>query len=183
MNKKIYEPQTSSFWSNLFKNPTEMDELEDILLSMPPFRELKEKPFYALLELVHNRAYEENEYVFYQGDPGIGLYIILDGEISISQQFSSGKKFEITQLTKGDFFGEVALLDDETRSASAITTRKSKLAVIFKPDLDEYMNKYPKDGVKILRGISQIIAKRLRTMNQDYYNIYTSNIILTKEEL
>jgi len=76
---------------------------------------------------------------------------------------------------KGDFFGELALVDGEKRSASAIANTDTKLSVIFKPDLDEYIEKYPKKGLKILQGIAEITAIRLRTLNEDYFYLRTRN--------
>lgn len=161
----------SSFWANLFKTPAKKDELEEVLISMPPFKKLGNKPLRTLIKLIHNRAYTANEYVFYQNDPGIALYVIIKGEILITEE-TDGDRFDLATLSRGDFFGELALLDEEKRSASAIAMKDSQIAVIFKPDLDEFVETYPKEGIKILRGISQIVATRLRNLNQDYFTLY-----------
>ena|SRR3989339_864149 len=161
----------SSFWANLFKTPTEKSELEEVLLSMPPFKNLSNKSIKLLMKVIHNRIYAANEYVFFQGDPGIGLYLIVGGEILITEEMD-GERFDLALLTRGDFFGELALLDEEKRSASAIALKDSQLAVIFKPDLDEFVETYSKEGIQILRGISQIVATRLRNLNQDYFTLY-----------
>lgn len=168
----------SSFWSNLFKDPTTKSEIEEVLQSMPPFKFLGEKSLNHLLKLIHYRVYAPGEIIFFQGDPGIGLYIIVNGEVLISEEMEDGERFDLAHLERGDFFGELALLDEEKRSASAVALKESQLAVIFKPDLDEFVETYPKEGVKILRGISQIIATRLRNMNRDYFTLY--NRIRTK---
>ncbi len=161
----------SSFWANLFKTPTEKSELEEVLLSMPPFKYLSNKNIKLLMKVIHNRIYAANEYIFFQGDPGIGLYLIIRGEILITEEID-GERFDLAMLTRGDFFGELALLDEEKRSASAIALKDSQLAVIFKPDLDEFVETHSKVGIQILRGISQIIATRLRNLNQDYFTLY-----------
>jgi len=171
MENNHQEMTKSSFWTNLFKNPTEKSELEEVLLSMPPFKNLSNKNIKLLMKVLHNRIYAANEYIFYQGDPGIGLYLIIRGEISITEEID-GERFDLALLTRGDFFGELALLDDEKRSASAIALKDSQLAVIFKPDLDEFVETHSKDGIQILRGISQIVATRLRNLNQDYFTLY-----------
>ncbi|MBI5476201.1 MAG: cyclic nucleotide-binding domain-containing protein [Ignavibacteriales bacterium] len=161
----------SSFWANLFKTPTEKSELEEVLLSMLPFKNLSNKNFKLLMKVIHNRIYAANEYIFFQGDPGIGLYLIIRGEILITEEID-GERFDLAMLTRGDFFGELALLDEEKRSASAIALKDSQLAVIFKPDLDEFVETHSKVGIQILRGISQIVATRLRNLNQDYFTLY-----------
>lgn len=163
---------SSSFWTNLFKTPTEKSDLEQVLLSMPPFKNLSNKNFASLLKLFHNRVYAPNEYIFYQNDPGIGLYVIINGEILITFEAEDNERFDLAHLTRGDFFGELALLDNENRSASAIALKDSQLAVIFKPDLDEFIEAHPVEGIKILRGMTQIISRRLRNLNQDYIELY-----------
>lgn len=165
------ETTRSSFWANLFKTPTEKSELEEVLLSMPPFKKLNPGNLKILMKLMHNRVYAANELIFHQGDPGTGLYTIIKGEVIISQE-EDDERWELALLNRGDFFGELALLDDERRSASATALKETQLAVIFKPDLDNFVETYPKDGIKILRGISHIVATRLRNLNQDYFNLY-----------
>lgn len=171
----------SNFWANLFKAPTEKDDLEQVLSTMPPFKNLTSKDYKLLLSIIHNRVYSANEFIFYQGDPGIGLYIIQEGEVVIERLINENIKLEMARFTRGDFFGELALLDEDTRSASAIAVKDSRLAVIFKPDLDEFIEKYPRKGLNIIQGISQIIARRLRNVNQDFVKLYVNSITNNKE--
>lgn len=167
-NKNIIH---SSFWSNLFKNKTHGSEVIHILEKIPPFSELSKKDIQNLYKLLHTRDYLAGEYIFYQGDPGIGLYLIEEGTIEIQRMDESGNLFPLATFSKGDFFGELAMIDGEKRSASAIASSDTKLVVLFKPDLDEYVKKYPGKGVKILQGFSLIIISRLRKLNEDYFYI------------
>ncbi len=173
----------STFWTNFFKAPTESDELEAVLKSMPPFKNLERKYLQHLIELMHNRLYAENEYIFYEGDPGIGLYIVRSGEVAITRKNKNGETKELARLKKGDFFGELAMLDNEIRSASAIAVSETTVTVIFKPDLEEFINKFPAKGIHVLRGLAEIIAVRLRTLNKEYSEILDkcSNYLEEKE--
>jgi len=171
-NKKTIH---SSFWANIFHTPTESDELVQSLQAIPLFKSLNRRDVADLLGIIHNRNYIAGEYIFYQGDPGIGLYLIREGEVQIIRESEKGDKVPLAVFHKGDFFGELALVDSEKRSASAITNSDTKLSVIFKPDLDEFIDKYPKKGIKIVQGIAEITAVRLRTLNEDYFNLRTMN--------
>jgi len=171
-NKKTIH---SSFWANIFHTPTESDELVQSLQAIPLFKSLNRRDVADLLGIIHNRNYIAGEYIFYQGDPGIGLYLIREGEVQIIRESEKGDKVPLAVFHKGDFFGELALVDSEKRSASAITNSDTKLSVIFKPDLDEFIDKYPKKGIKIVQGIAEITAVRLRTLNEDYFNLRTLN--------
>ncbi len=170
----------SSFWANVFKPPTDKSDLFEILSTIPMFTELSKRDLSALFNIIHNRSYIKEEYIFYQGDPGIGLYIIREGEVRIERKLDSGESIPLAKFKSGDFFGELALVDDEKRSASAIADTDAKLAVLFKPDIDEFVSHFPKKGIKILQGISHVTAVRLRQVNEE--NIKLQSIIKKNSE-
>ena len=175
MSEETKKTIHSSFWANIFNPSKEQNDLLNFLQAIPLFNSLSKKDLIALMSNIHKRNYLAGEYIFYQGDPGIGLYIINEGKVLINRESNESKKFTLAVFHKGDFFGELALIDNDTRSASAIAEIDSELYVIFKPDLDEFIEKYPKKGIKILQGISQITASRLRTLNEDYFNLRKEN--------
>ncbi len=172
----------SSFWTNFFKTPQQKDTLSKVFLSNPIFSNLKQKDIDSLIKLMHSRVYQSGEYIFLQGDPGIGLYFVIEGEVKIITNLGNKKKYTLVELTQGDFFGELALLNDENRSASALAATDAKIAVIFKPDLDEFIDRFPQKGISILRGISQVLATRLKNMNEDFFNLYIKTYELNKED-
>ena len=166
-NKTVH----NSFWANIFNPPTEKVDLEKSLQAIPLFKSLGKRDITNLTRIIHNRNYLAGEYIFYRGDPGIGLYVIREGEVSISRGDDDKDRITLATFSKGDFFGELAMIDGETRSASAVANSDTRLAVIFKPDLDEYIDKYPKKGIKILEGIAHIVAIRLRALNEEYLTL------------
>ena len=173
MSQETKKTIHSSFWANIFRSPTERDDLVSALKEIPIFKSLSARDIISFLNILHDRNYLAGEFIFYQGDPGIGLYIIRDGEVMISRESEKGLKITLAVFQRGDFFGELALIDNDKRSASAIAKSDAKLSVIFKSDLDEYIEKYPKKGIKILQGIAEITALRLRNLNEDYFNLRT----------
>ncbi len=171
----------SSYWVNFFKTPTSKDDLETVLLTMPPFKDLDSKHLKELVKLTHSRIYTAGEYIFLQGDPGVALYIIRDGEVLVTQNTSEEHKIVLAKFGRGDFLGEIALLDDAPRSASAVAVVDTNMAVIFKPDLDEFLERFPKVGINILKGLSRIVAFRLRNLNNDFFNLYNKYFELAEE--
>jgi CRP/FNR family transcriptional regulator, cyclic AMP receptor protein len=167
-DKKIIH---SSFWTNFFKGNSHSSEIAALMKSIPPFSNFNRRDILQICSLLHNRMYLAGEYIFYQGDPGIGLYIIEEGNVEIQRIDESGTSFSLANFNKGDFFGELALVDGEKRSASAIARSDTKLSVLFKPELDEYIEKYPRKGAKILQGFSLILVSRLRKLNEEYFYI------------
>ncbi len=168
---KSNEPIHSSFWSNFFRSPADQTDLHKSLKSIPLFSDLSKRDLTHFVKIIHNRHYLAGEYIFYQGDPGIALYIIREGEVTIQRSDEINDNLVLATLSCGDFFGELALVDGDKRSASAVAISETRLAVIFKPDLDEYIERFPKKGIKVLQGIALIIAHRLRKINEDHYNL------------
>lgn len=174
----------SGFWSNMFKSPPDIPESE-IFQNLPPFKLLNKKDIELLSSILHNRNYVAGEYIFCEGDPGIGLYIIQEGQVEIRTTDEHDRVIPIAKFNKGDFFGELALIDGEKRSATAVALSDIKLSVLFKPDLDEFVTKFPKKGIKILQGIAQIIALRLRKVDMDLVDMkskipYQENLFTEK---
>lgn len=176
-NKKAIH---SNFWANIFSSSGSRDDLKISLKSIPIFKDLSNRDLNLLKKIVHTRNYLAGEYIFYQGDPGIGLYLILDGEVIVQRTFNTDIIVSMAQFSKGDFLGELALIDGEKRSASAISKIDTKLAVIFKPDLDEFIATYPRKGILILNGIAQTIAARLRQINEDHLALLQKTNIISE---
>lgn len=180
MNSDI--KKSSTFWTNIFKTSQDKNDLETLISNMPVFKNIGSRATRLVLNIVHHRIYDAGENIFLQGDPGIGFYIIQEGTVKIMQADNNGDEREIAEFKRGDFFGDMALFDNEIRSASAVAVTETKLAVIFKPDLDSFIEKYPEKGIIILRGISQIIASRLRILNKEHSDLYNQYIKILKED-
>lgn len=157
-----------TFWTNIFRGKKKKDEdIENILKEVPAFSHLEPKEISLLASIVHRREYKRGEYIFYQGDPGLGMYIIQEGEVLIQYTDPDGNKKDLAILKDGDFFGEIALIDESPRSASAICRTDCYIIGFFRPDLFEIIEKHPKLGIKIVLKLAEIIAERLRRTNQE----------------
>mgnify|MGYP001774057981 CR=1 FL=1 len=157
-----------TFWANIFKGKKKRDEMvESILKEVPAFSHLERKEIELLASIVHKREYKKGEYIFYQGDPGLGMYIIQEGEVLIQYTDPDGNKKDLAILKDGDFFGEIALIDESPRSASAICKTDCHIIGFFRPDLFEIIERHPKLGIKIVLKLAEIIAERLRRTNQE----------------
>ncbi|GIS54403.1 hypothetical protein Ct9H90mP29_14450 [bacterium] len=92
------------------------------------------------------------------------MYVILDGAVEIKDP-ESGTIF--ASLETGDFFGELALLDEEPRSASAHAIQPSRLIGFFRTDLLTLMKIYPELGNKIMLNLARVLGERLRKTNEE----------------
>ncbi len=152
-----------SLWTNIFKKRDgEKEDILTVLKRIPLFQDLSRKELRQLERILHQRTYKAGETIFNEGDPGVGMYIIEEGEV----QIALGKDRRVLAvLSKGDFFGEMALLLEAPRTASALASKPSVLYGFFQPDLFSILETYPRTGNKILLRLSQMIAERLRRSN------------------
>jgi CRP/FNR family transcriptional regulator, cyclic AMP receptor protein len=156
-----------AFWGNPFKKTTTDLEGELAFLgSVPVFDSLSKRQIRKIHSIVHIRTFEKGEIVFRKGDPGVGLYIVRSGSVENYNEFPDLTRVKITDLAAGNFFGEISLLNDSPRSATAVSSCSTVLHGFFRHDLLELMDSDPVLGVKLVYRLAQIVAERLRLMNE-----------------
>lgn len=156
-------------WESLYKkksNGTEALLKENILFHGLTPRELK-----FVAGTVHIRNYKAGETIFKQGQTGVGMYIIEEGIVAISAGSEGGNEHSdeitLTKLVKGDFFGELALVEENgQRSASAVAETDSRLIGFFKPAFFDIIQRRPSTGVKISLRLNEVLGKRLIETNK-----------------
>ncbi len=108
------------------------------------------------------RSLDENEALFHQGDNGDFLAIVIEGRIEITKHTENDTPVAIASLTHGATLGEMALIDHETRSASAIATEPSTVFVLSRQSFDKLIEQSPRCGVKLIRKIATILCSNIR---------------------
>ena len=153
-----------ALYKNFFRKKDNTDPILKALERVPIFENLSKKELSDIVKLTHEREYKSNEYVFKKYSPAEGMYVILHGKIEIKDPKSENI---FANLHSGDFFGELALLDEEPRSASAVCNEPSKLIGFFRTDLLTLIKRYPELGNKILLNLSRVLGERLRETNKN----------------
>jgi CRP/FNR family cyclic AMP-dependent transcriptional regulator len=164
--------KTDGIWGNIFRYGNRKESLAEILQNVPLFHSLTPKELRILEKLVHVRTYEADEPVFVESEPGAGMYVIRSGRVDIKLKHQSEHPLLLAELQTGDFFGEMALLGDSSRSATAVARESSELIGFFHPDLEEIMNLHPTMGAKIAIGLAKTMADRLRYTNTQLRDVW-----------
>jgi SulP family sulfate permease len=108
------------------------------------------------------KVLQNGEMVFLKGDAGRELYLIRSGEVKIVLPLAGGQGFHLATFNRGGFFGDMAFLDNETRSADAVAQGRVSLYVLRREAFDEAALKEPQAAAKFFETLSSVISKRLR---------------------
>jgi len=148
-------------WQNLFRPKEDRtSEVTDMWMDTPLFDKISRRECRDLVKAMHPRFYKKDEIVFNGGDIGTSIVLIRSGGIEIK----AAEKL-LAELNAGDFFGEVALIIDEPRTADAIACEDSELIFFLRSDLEEWVKRSPKSGAQFMLNIASVLAARLRHTN------------------
>jgi CRP-like cAMP-binding protein len=151
-------------------------EIVEKLKQIPLFEEIKDNPEYitSLMEICRIREYKEDEVIIKEGDLGSEMYIVYEGGVEIKKRTRAGDDYTVVKLKAeyNVFFGELALIDDDKRSATVIAGEDSKFLVITKDNFLKLGNDQPEIGLPITRAIAKILAGRLRKTTSDMLTIF-----------
>ncbi|HEY2953543.1 MAG TPA: ATP-binding protein [Verrucomicrobiae bacterium] len=129
------------------------------LFSHLPAGELKQ-----LQAVTREIGFSSGQEIFKEGDPGDGFYVVKAGQVQISALVATGERQVFSKIQPGDFFGEMAVLDDQPRSAT--TTAEGDTVVYFIPrsQLLNMLRHSPELSISLMRDISH----RMREFNRQY---------------
>jgi CRP-like cAMP-binding protein len=146
------------FWGNIFNLRHASRDTRRLLRNTPIFSDLSGRELSLIERILYTRSYREGEVVFQARDPGITMYIVQEGCVDIIHEASQRI---LASLKEGEFFGEIALLNETPRSATALVKAPTILLGVSQPDLLDLFHRNTRLGVKVLIPLSQISGKRL----------------------
>jgi CRP/FNR family transcriptional regulator, cyclic AMP receptor protein len=135
-----------------------VDPLE-VLRSVPLFRQVAETDLQALAQMVHARDFPKGNVILSQGDEGQALFLIRRGQVKVSVLAEDGREVILSVLGPGSFFGEMALLDDEPRSAHVIAMEDTTILQLRREDFRNRLKAAPELAVSLLRELSRRLRR------------------------
>ena len=129
------------------------------LRRVPLFSHLSDADITRLAESARERNYPKNSVILFEDDPGDALYIVSTGQVKVVLIGEDGREVILSVLGDGDFFGEMALIDDEPRSAHVIAMRDSHLLVLRRDDFQAQIQGHPAIALKLLRELVQRLRR------------------------
>ena len=155
-------------WDNIFRRARREEDVHAAIRQNILFQDLSDRELRFVEGVVHIRRFHSGEPVFRQGEVGIGMYLIVKGRVEIfvtdkDADADENREIFITQLSSGDFFGELALVEENGRRTATATARDECILVgFFKPDLAELHSRCPSAGIKVTLRLAEILGRRLK---------------------
>jgi signal transduction histidine kinase len=127
------------------------------------FATLKREELETLHRAGELKTYQDGQFIFREGDPGDGIYLVMDGRVRIGVTMGESER-PLAQVLPGDFFGEMAVLDNEPRSANAFAEGETKLLFLPREELMAFLESSPTAAVNLVKEFS----KRMRDFNKRF---------------
>ncbi len=108
------------------------------------------------------RTFEAGEVIFREGERGDTMYVLLEGAVELKKRVEGGEAVLKVVDTPNDFFGEMTLLDDRPRSATAVAARRSRLLAVDRPSFESMILQNGKFALKIIK----VLVERIRRSNE-----------------
>lgn len=137
-----------------------------VLKQVPMFRGLSGGHLREFAEIVHTRTYRRDEFLYYEGDPGLGLYVVREGRVKLITEDESGNAHELRMLAEYEVFGELSLFGDFRRTATAQAATETQVLGFFRPDLNVLVKRSPQTAAAILMGLANYLAARQLELTQ-----------------
>jgi CRP/FNR family transcriptional regulator, cyclic AMP receptor protein len=146
------------------------------------FQDMEEAEIHQVLSRTLPRDFSAGSVIIQEGDPGDSLFIMAAGEVEITKQLTlvldedtpKERVFIRLKAEDGVYFGEMALLENETRSATVTALTNCSLLELQQKDFQDLIERYPAMGVKLLLRLAQVLSRHLRKTNQDVVKLTTA---------
>src|SRR6266542_6423449 len=134
----------------------------ELLSRVPLFAELSAPELQRIADVAIPRSFPRGVRVFHEGDSSDACYIVRSGDLRVTREHSDGRAIALASLGSGDFFGELAMLDGEARSASVETLADSELLALPASDMRRVIGEHGEIAAKLITALT----RRLRETNE-----------------
>lgn len=144
------------------KNPNDVQHIADVLDFTDWGKAFEWDEIKTIARYMNFMEYPAGHVIFNEGDKENYMAILASGSVNIMKQSADETEKIVVTISKGGIIGEMALIDSEPRSATAVTVTPVTLLTLSQPNFDKMANDFPVIGVKALRRIALALSRRLR---------------------
>ena len=136
------------------------------------FKDLSDEELSLISDITAERDFFAREVIFKEGDAGDAFYAVIEGKVRISKEIEGAGEEALTILDKGSYFGEMALIDEFPRSASATAHTDCRVLMMDKADFSQLLSRNKDLAYKLLWVFCQVLSQRLRDTNEKIISLF-----------
>lgn len=146
---------------------TPEDEAGALLRKVPIFTGLSDELLGQLARTCRRRSFREDQTLFFEGDPGHSLYLIVNGRVRIQRIDQHGKVLIVAHRGPGEHVGEMSILDGEPRSADAVTTERTDLLMLDRDAFIRCLEGSPRIALNVMASLSRRLREAMRELQKE----------------
>ena len=131
----------------------------EVLRKVPLFASPPESELGAFAELARERTYPKGSVILFEDDVGDALYLVAAGQVKVVLIGEDGREVILSVLREGSFFGEMALIDDQPRSAHVIAMQDSTMLMLRREDFQSRLRTSPEVAIALMRELSRRLRR------------------------
>jgi len=137
-------------------------DILDLLINIPLFDSLVADELAVVVKSMNVVDAPKGETVFKEGERGDFVCFVADGILEVWKRSETGEPVVLSTLSKGRSMGEMSILDNFPRSATVRARTKATLVTLSRANFDDILEKNPRIGIKILKGLARLLSLNLR---------------------
>ncbi len=131
----------------------------NLLKSVSLFYDLSDKELGYISSRMITKNFETGSLIFMENSEGEKCFFVSEGSVKVTRLSKDGKEVILAMLNKGEFFGEMALLDGESRSANVIALEKTEVLTLNRKDFLSVLEEYPQIAIQLLKEMAHRLRK------------------------
>ena len=135
-------------------------DIMDTLAQVPAFTTCAKSTLRSVAESMHLRTYRREEHIYYENDPGLGLYVIQQGRVRLLAAEQQETRVELGQMGPHGMFGTLSIFGDFRRLETAQAMTEACVFGFFRPDLKNLTKRNPKAGAEITMALARHLAEQ-----------------------
>ena len=143
----------------------------DLLQSVSLFWELSKEELGHIADKMVSSHFENGNYIFLEDSEGEKCFFVVEGSVKVTRLSKDGREVILTIMNPGDFFGEMSLLDGESRSANVIALEKTEVLTLNREDFLVVLHEYPTIAIQLVKEM----AGRLRKSDRQIASLSLSD--------
>ncbi len=152
--------------------PNDREYIKGLMCEVPQFDQLTADELDALSNMVFCQRIPAGTVLTKEGTRGDSLFYIVNGRIEIKKESVDGRQTVLARFNKGASVGEMSLIEESPRSATAVALDDVEILILTRQSFDTLLERNPQVGIKILKNIAKSLSTRLRYTSGRFADVF-----------